>query len=79
MASDFVFLFVFLCVCAVCVFVIRLSWLLSHPCGVTVSGALHHSPPPRCFRDVLCLSHCVCHNYGMGLPTVRVSPKPEGR
>ena len=26
---------------------IRLSWLLSHPCGVTVSGALHHSP--RCF------------------------------
>ena len=64
----------------VCVSVIRLSWLLSHPCGVTVSGALHHSP--RCFRDVLCLYHsflCVCHNYGMGLPTVRVSPKPEGR
>ena len=72
--------FFFSCVCAVRVSVIRLSWLLSHPCGVTVSGALHHSP--RCFRDVLCLSHsflCVCHNYVMGLPTARVSPKPEGR
>ena len=48
MASDFDVL------CVQCVSVICSFWLFSHPRGVTVSGAWHHSP--RCFCDVLCLS-----------------------